>query len=412
MRALPRSKQAPVAGTSAAPAPRSVMIYRGSEKGTDGTNALAQADGVPPRPHRAETAMSTPTYLARKAFMKTQFSPSRFDAPRVALVVACAMWFASVPAFAAQPVILPIPTLPPLPAMDSALAMQLAQMQMRMPSAAATDRRVPPNVVAQPANASTPLTLDAGKGVMLQLNEDAVSVFIADPAVADVQVPSPKAVFVFGKKSGSTTLYVLGANNRTLVQRTVTVTRDMVALQNMLNARFPGKNVVATTGSGSLEISGQLHDARDADAVVQAVRPFLMDKEVLLNRMTVDWPLQVQLRVRITEVDRNVTQQLGINWQAMGNAVDNFYSGVFSGRQIYNLSQPITSGGTSYPVNLPTNNAFSLFGGYRTNNVDIRALVDALNQEGLLTVLAEPNLVALSGQTASLLAGGEFPIPI
>jgi pilus assembly protein CpaC len=135
---------------------------------------------------------------------------------------------------------------------------------------------------------------------------------------------------------------------------------------------------------------------------------------VLVNRMTIDRPLQVQLRVRITEVDRNVTQQLGINWQAMGNAVGNFYGGIFSGRPIFNLNQPIStpSGGTTFPVNLPTNNAYSLFGAFKTNNVNINVLVDALNQEGLLTVLAEPNLVALSGQTASFLAGGEFPIPV
>jgi pilus assembly protein CpaC len=63
-------------------------------------------------------------------------------------------------------------------------------------------------------------------------------------------------------------------------------------------------------------------------------------------------------------------------------------------------------------VNLPSNGAYSLFGAFKTNNVNIQALVDALNQEGLLTVLAEPNLVALSGQTASFLAGGEFPIPV
>jgi pilus assembly protein CpaC len=192
------------------------------------------------------------------------------------------------------------------------------------------------------------------------------------------------------------------------------VARDMIAVQSMLNARFPGMNVQVSTTQGSLQVSGQVHNSMDADAVVQAITPYLADKEVLINRMTVDRPLQVQLRVRITEVDRNVTQQLGINWQSLGNAAGNFYGGLFSGRSIYNLSQPITSasGSTSYPVNLPSNNAFSIFGGFKTNNVDIRALIDALNQEGLLTVLAEPNLVALSGQTASFLAGGEFPIPV
>jgi pilus assembly protein CpaC len=261
---------------------------------------------------------------------------------------------------------------------------------------------------------SAPLNISAGKGTLIRLDQPANSVFVADPAVADVHVPSPNAVFVLGKKAGTTTLYVLGANNRTLVQRTVVVGRDMDSLRAMIAARFPGMNVQLSTSQGSLQIAGNAPNAADAEAVVEAVTPFLADKEVLINRMTIDRPLQVQLRVRITEVDRNVTQQLGINWQSMGNAVGNFYGGIFSGRSIYNLSQPITNsnGTTSYPVNLATNNAFSLFGAFKTNNVDIQALVDALNQEGLLTVLAEPNLVALSGQTASFLAGGEFPIPV
>jgi pilus assembly protein CpaC len=265
-----------------------------------------------------------------------------------------------------------------------------------------------------PYNASEPLNISAGKGTLVRLSENASSVFVADPTVADVHVPSPLAVFVLGKKTGTTTLYVLGANNKTLVQRTIVVGRDMDGLRSMIAARFPSMNVQMSTGQGSLQLSGNAANSADADAVVQAVTPYLADKEVLINRMTIDRPLQVQLRVRITEVDRNVTQQLGINWQAMGNAVGNFYGGIFSGRPIYNLTQPIVgaNGQTSYPVNLPTNNAYSLFGAFKTNNVNIQALVDALNQEGLLTVLAEPNLVALSGQTASFLAGGEFPIPV
>jgi pilus assembly protein CpaC len=321
--------------------------------------------------------------------MKTQFSSSSTDARLVAPVLACAMLVlgAAPVALAAQPGAAPGRT---------------------------AANPFAPAAAEQPALQQGPLSIDAGKGTMLRLNEDAVSVFVADPTVADVHVPSPKTVFVLGKKTGTTTLYVLGPNNKTLLQRTIVIARDMLTVRNTVAARFPNLNVQLSTGQGSLLLTGQVPNASDADAVVQAVTPFLADKEVLINRMTIDRPLQVQLRVRITEVDRNVTQQLGINWQALGSAVGNFYGGVFSGRQIYNYAQPLTtaSGQTTYPVNLATNNAYSLFGAFKTGNTDIRALVDALNQEGLLTVLAEPNLVALSGQTASFLAGGEFPIPV
>ncbi|SAL40761.1 type II and III secretion system protein [Caballeronia cordobensis] len=329
--------------------------------------------------------------------MKTQFSPSRLAKMSMPPFAACAALLVCAAAHAAQP------SMPPYAG---------AASPARAANVANAGR--PGVTEAAPGSLQGPLMLDAGKGTMLQLNENVVSVFVADPSVADVHVPSNKAVFVLGKKTGSTTLYVLGANNKPLVQRTVVVSRDMISLRNLLSARFPNTNVQVASGQGSLVLTGQAANSADADAIVQAVTPFMAEKEVLINRMTIDRPLQVQLRVRITEVDRNITQQLGINWQAMGNAAGNFYSGIFSGRPIYNLTQPITgaNGNVSYPVNLPTNNAYSIFGAFKTNNVDIRALVDALNQEGLLTVLAEPNLVALSGQTASFLAGGEFPIPV
>ncbi len=276
-------------------------------------------------------------------------------------------------------------------------------------SALVTPKGAPDN-----SQATGELDIDAGKGTLVHVNEDASSVFVADPAIADVHVPSPKAVFVLGKKTGTTTLYVLGANNKTLLQRTIVVGRDMESLRTMVTNRFPGQNVQLSTGNGSLQVSGDAANAAEADAVVQSLTPYLADKEVLVNRMTIARPQQVQLRVRITEVDRNITQQLGINWQSIGHAAGNFFAGVYSGRPLYDLTTPLTSasGATTYPINLPTNNAYSLFGAFKTGGADIQALVDALNQEGLITILAEPSLVALSGQTASFLAGGEFPIPV
>lgn len=273
------------------------------------------------------------------------------------------------------------------------------------PRAPAVDSATP----LAPAYASDNLKVTAGKAVLLRLNEDATSVFVADPNIADVRAPSPRTVFVMGKKGGTTTLYVLGNGNRTILQRTVQVARDMDMLRALVSSRFPGMNIQVTEGAGSLQLTGEARSAADADAVVQALTPYLEDKEVLVNRMTVAQPQQVELLVRITEVDRNVTQQLGINWQSLGNAAGNFYTGIFSGRAIYNTTLSAT-GATQ--VNLPSNNAFSLFGAFTTNNWNIQALIDALNQEGLVTVLAEPNLVALSGQTASFIAGGEFPIPV
>jgi pilus assembly protein CpaC len=247
------------------------------------------------------------------------------------------------------------------------------------------------------------LNLDSGKGTLLKLNEDAASVFVVDPSIADVHVPAPRDVFVLGKKPGSTTLYVLGANNKTLVQRTIMVARDMDALRAEVAARFPDLHLDLSAGDGSLSVAGAVPDSSVAQDVVQTLTASLMPKEVLVNRMTISRPLQVQLQVRITEVDRNVTQELGINWSTLGKVAGNFVGGIGSGRTIVDSTTGL--------INLASNNAFSILGSYTSGSRSITALVDALNQENLLTVLAEPNLVALSGQTASFLAGGEFPIP-
>jgi len=268
----------------------------------------------------------------------------------------------------------------------------------------------PPSVQATDANAVVPqLVLASGKGEMVRLSEPATAVFVADPDVADVNVPNPRAVFVLGKKAGTTTLYVLGANNKQVLRETIVVSQDVTTLKSILEQRFPTLQLKLVSAPGSLMVSGNVSNASDAEAVVQTLSPYLHEKEQLINRLTIPHPQQVQLRVRITEIDRNVTQQLGINWSTISNFAGNFIGGISSGRQIYNS---VTNTSANSPVSLATNNAFSFLGGFSTSSTSIQALIDALNQEGLISILAEPNLVALSGQTASFLAGGEFPIPV
>jgi pilus assembly protein CpaC len=243
------------------------------------------------------------------------------------------------------------------------------------------------------------LAVAAGGGEMLHLPEPAVAVFVADPDVADVHVPTPQAVFVLGKKAGTTTLFALGAQNRTILRETVVVSADTPSIQRMLDARFPHFQLNLTGAPGSLMVAGRVPDAAAADAVMQSLTPYLRNKETLVNRLTLTRPIQVHLRVRITEVDRNVTQQLGINWNALGQS-GNFIGGLFNGR----------AGAAT--TTLSSTGAFSILGAFHVGKWAIDGVLDALDQEGLITMLAEPNLTAMSGETASFLAGGEFPIPV
>jgi pilus assembly protein CpaC len=248
---------------------------------------------------------------------------------------------------------------------------------------------------AHAADADSILSIAAGGGEMVQLPQPAVAVFVADPDVADVHVPTPQTVFVLGKKAGTTTLFALGANNRPILRKTIIVAMDTASIQRLLDARFPQWRLTVTSAPGSLMVSGRVPSAQDADAVAQTLKPYLHDQEALVNRLTLAQPIQVHLRVRITEVDRNITQQLGINWSALGST-GNFIGGLFNGSTVVNT----------------TAGAFSLLGGFHTAHTSIDGVLDALDQEGLITMLAEPNLTAMSGQTASFLAGGEFPIPV
>jgi pilus assembly protein CpaC len=258
--------------------------------------------------------------------------------------------------------------------------------------------------LAQGADAT--LAIASGGGELVRLSEPAVAVFVADPSVADVHVPTPNTVFVLGKKPGTTTLIALGSDNRKILEKTIAVSADTQSIQRLLDARFPQLQLTVTGAPGSLMVAGRVPSAADADAVLQTLKPYVHDGEQLVNRLALTRPVQVNLRVRITEVDRNVTQQLGINWSALGNA-GNFVGGLFNGRALFNSASNAASS-----FNLASNGAFSILGGYHTNNWSIDGVLDALDQEGLLTMLAEPNLTTMSGETASFLAGGELPIPI
>lgn len=317
-----------------------------------------------------------------------------------------------------SPVPTNIPAMPLITMKSLAAASMIAWLAISIAPAQAAGLGVPrvhsgtpPHEKAadQTVGDASQLILASGKGEMVRLAEPATAVFVADPEIADVNVPNPRAVFVLGKKAGTTTLYVLGANNKQVLRQTIVVSQDVTTLSSILEQRFPTLQLKLVSAPGSLMVSGSVNTAADAEAIVQTLTPYLHEKEQLINRLTIPRPQQVQLRVRITEIDRNVTQQLGINWSSLSNFAGNFFGGVVSGRQIYST---VTGTSNNTAINLPSNNAFSFLGGFATGRTSIQALIDALNQEGLLSVLAEPNLVALSGQTASFLAGGEFPIPI
>jgi pilus assembly protein CpaC len=246
------------------------------------------------------------------------------------------------------------------------------------------------------------ITIEVRKGRVIRLPRPASTVFVADPEIADVQAQSASIVYLFGRRTGSTSLYAIDENDQLLVRTAVVVQHNLSALRQAIEDVMPDARVTARTVDGSIVLDGQVDNPVQAQELRELAERFLGQDETLLYRVRVAAPTQVNLRVRVAEVSRDVLKEFGINWESLFQS-GNFTFGLVSGRAV--------SDGFGSFLRSPTG-ANSAFGSWQSGDDFINTALDALAEEGLVNVLAEPNLTALSGETASFLAGGEFPIPI
>ena len=262
-----------------------------------------------------------------------------------------------------------------------------------------------PKVIA-PAGAA--LQIEVSKGRLIRLDQPATSVFVADPDVADVQVKSPSLVYVFGKAAGETTLYAVGDGDQVLLNATVVVRHNIPRLEEAIHVLNPRSTVSVSTVDDQLVLEGTVFSAAEGEDIRRLAARFVADPKQLLNKLRVNAPNQVNIRVRIAEMSRSVVKQFGFNWQTMFGA-GNFIWGLATGRQFVDVATGLANRAAGQLTADTLNNVGV---GYKNGRTDVNALLDALENHGLINVLAEPNLSALSGEPASFLAGGEFPIPV
>jgi pilus assembly protein CpaC len=284
--------------------------------------------------------------------------------------------------------------------------------------------------------ANSRLEIAVNQGRLVRLAKPVNSVFIADAAIADVQVKSPTLVYVIGKAAGSTTLYAVSEQDEVVLNTQVHVSFDASAVEQTIRDLVPRSTIRVNAIADSLVLSGTVYSASDGDDIRNIAARFVKDPKQLVNKMAVNAPNQVNLRVRVAEVSRDVVKQFGINWSNIGNngsIIFGLATGVpaLIGNGISNQANPdasnITRPQTPFvlppgssangfnvlePSALGGQNNNNLVAGVRTRTLNLNALVDALDNHGLVTVLAEPNLTAISGEPASFLAGGEFPVPV
>ncbi len=233
------------------------------------------------------------------------------------------------------------------------------------------------------------LNLEVGKGTAIKLPGPATTVFVAAPEIADVQVKSAGMIYVFAKKPGDTVLYAVDDQDRVLLNTIVTVNSPFSRMKMTLDQQHPGNVVSFENQNDSIVLSGTVRSAVIAEDARKIAVQYAGNNSKIINNIRIDAPTQVQVRVKVAEVRRDALQRIGVNWQkAAALGISGLTFGVS------------TISGTGGPASATATYTGS----------DLNAVVDFLATNNQATILAEPNLVAMSGETASFLAGGEIPI--
>lgn len=247
------------------------------------------------------------------------------------------------------------------------------------------------------------LDVEINKGSAVRLPAPAASVAVADPAIADVQVISPRMLYVNGRGIGETSLIAVDGSDNIIYETTINVTHNLSRLKRAAEEVSPNNDVVATSTDNAIILKGKVESPVAAEKIQRLANSFLRgDGQSVINMLDTSATDQVMLKVKIVEVSRNELKRFGINWESVFSP-GNFVFGVGNGRDFIDAGGGFTRG---------TDGDNSIFIGNRTGSRNINAAIDALESDGLLTVLAEPNLTTRSGMPANFLAGGEYPIPV
>ena len=250
------------------------------------------------------------------------------------------------------------------------------------------------------------LTLSAGSGQVLHLHANAINVFTADPKVAEVRPASSNSLFVFGVAPGTTTVAALNAAGDAIAQYQVSVVPsgfDAGQVRGSLS-RGGGASISTRATESGVSLGGHVATPGDAERAMTAAKGSLPPDAKVDNRLLVNQSIQVGLHVRIAEMTRSLVRELGVNWTAVGQLGKDVLVGAAT--QTQTVVVPGAAPSTLFS-NFGRSGVPGLNNGYNLNTT-----IDALSQDNLVHTLAEPNLTTLSGQPASFLVGGEFPIPV
>ena len=286
------------------------------------------------------------------------------------------------------------------------------------------------------------LSLPRGKSAIIELPIDARDVIVSDPKVVEIILSTPRRVYLLGQASGQTDAVFFDASGRQLLRLDIRVDQDVAAIAQTLNRIVPGAQIRIDAVNDSIVVSGVAPDTSAADNIVLLAKGFVGKPDNVVNMLSIAGRDQVMVKVRIVEVNRSVIKQLGFNLsEVLGQAGSNqsiwalapnfgvngaLLGGLNGGYTKNTTTQPEltlpctngTSGSCPFVVHGPASgvtnwNAATVNSTVGNQGVNqATAKIQAFERVGLVRTLAEPNVTAISGESAKFLAGGEFPVPV
>ncbi len=299
------------------------------------------------------------------------------------------------------------------------LGLALVTLGIVAGSADASPRHLPPEAGAHVIALSTRggtvtqrLVLSLGKAAIVQLDADARDVLVSSPDIVDAVVRTPRRIFLLALKTGQTNAFFFDGAGHQLASIDIRVEKDVTDLSGMIRKAMPGSNVTVSAINDNVVLNGTVTSAQESARAQDLAARFTGDATKVVNMLKVPGSEQVMIRVRIAEMRRNVAKQFGIDLASaaivagvpimassaqefglVGRALNDL-SAAQAGQVCQSGANPL--GGTSCALG-PNN---------------LQGTIKALESVGLVHMLAEPNLTAVSGETAKFLAGGEFPVPV
>jgi pilus assembly protein CpaC len=267
--------------------------------------------------------------------------------------------------------------------------------------------------VADPEMSIRRVTVTRNKSRTIKLDEPFSTAVVGSPEIADVLPMSDTVLYIQGKKPGTTNISVFDKDKDLIAIVDVNVTIDAEQIAKSIRSSIESPGIRISAANEQVVLSGTVRDATDAERAV-AIAKAMAPGDAIINAMKISQPQQVMLKIRYLEVNRNAGREIGVNLYGSNGNNRGFNTGLgapaaagpgVGGLPIFQAAQTFASGTTAQPFGVAIANLLG-------QGFSLDAMITALEQKGLVRLLAEPNLVALSGDKASFLAGGEIPVPV